>query len=49
MVVARPDARELAERGWVSESRDPEAAASLLADGLAGAAPGRLVRAGGPA
>jgi len=40
--------RELAERGWVSESRDPEAAASLVADGLAGAAPGRLVRAGAP-
>lgn len=39
--------RELAERGWVSRSRDPEAAASLLADGLAGAAEGRLVRAGG--
>ena len=39
--------RELAERGWVSESRDPEAAASLVADGLAGAGPGRLVRAGG--
>lgn len=41
--------RELAERGWVSESRDPEAAASLLAEGLAGAGPGRLVRAGDPA
>lgn len=41
--------RELADRGWVSESRDPEAAASLLADGLAGAAGGRLVRAGGGA
>lgn len=39
--------RELAESGWVSESRDPEAAASLLADGLAGSRPGRLVRAGG--
>lgn len=37
---------ELAERGWVSDSRDPEAAASLLADGLADSRPGRLVRAG---
>jgi A/G-specific adenine glycosylase len=41
--------RELADRGWVSESRDPEAAASLVADGLAGSRPGRLVRAGAPA
>jgi A/G-specific adenine glycosylase len=41
--------RELADRGWVSEWRDPEAAASLLADGLAGSLPGRLVRAGGAA
>lgn len=39
--------RALAERGWVSASQDPEAAASLLADGLAGASSGRLVRAGG--
>jgi len=39
--------RELADRGWADESRDPEAAASLLADGLAGRRPGRLVRAGG--
>ncbi len=38
--------RELAESGWVSRSRDPEAAASLLADGLAGSRSGRLVRAG---
>lgn len=38
--------RELADRGWVSASRDPEAAASLLAEGLAGARGGRLVRAG---
>ncbi len=41
--------RELAHSGWVSEALDPEAAASLVADGLAGARPGRLVRAGGPA
>jgi A/G-specific adenine glycosylase len=40
---------ELAESGWVSESRDPEAAASLVADGLAGSRPGRLVRAGSSA
>ena len=39
--------RELADAGWVSRDRDPEAAASLVADGLAGARDGRLVRAGG--
>ncbi len=40
--------RALAERGCVSESCDPEAAASLLADGLAGSRTGMLVRAGKP-
>lgn len=39
--------RELAETGWVSRDRDPEAAASLVADGLAGTRDDRLVRAGG--
>jgi A/G-specific adenine glycosylase len=38
--------RELALRGTVSAARDPEAAASLVADGLAGARGGALVRAG---
>jgi A/G-specific adenine glycosylase len=38
--------RALAERGWASASGDPEAAASLVAEGLAGARGGRLVRAG---
>jgi A/G-specific adenine glycosylase len=37
--------RELAERGEVSAGRDPEAAASLVADGLAGARGSVLVRA----
>lgn len=37
--------RELAERGAVSAARDPAAAASLVADGLAGTRGGRLVRA----
>lgn len=39
--------RELADTGWVSRDRDPEAAASLVADGLAGTRDDRLVRAGG--
>ena len=39
--------RELADTGWVSRDRDPEAAASLVADGLAGTHDDRLVRAGG--
>lgn len=38
--------RELATRGWVSARRDPDAAASLVADGLAGRRGGLLVRAG---
>ena len=41
--------RELAATGTVSARRDPEAAASLLADGLAGARDGLLVRAGSDA
>ncbi len=39
--------RELADTGWVSRDSDPEAAASLVADGLAGTRDDRLVRAGG--
>lgn len=39
--------RELAERGWVDRDRDPEAAESLVADGLARSRDDRLVRAGG--
>jgi A/G-specific adenine glycosylase len=38
--------RELASSGTVSAARDPEAAATLLADGLAGERGGMLVRAG---
>jgi A/G-specific adenine glycosylase len=38
--------RELAASGSVSARRDPEAARSLLADGLAGRRGGLLVRAG---
>ena len=41
--------RELAERGWASAAVDPEAAATLVADGLAGSRAGRLVRAGASA
>ncbi len=37
--------RELAGAGSVMADRDPEAAASLLADGLASARGGLLVRA----
>lgn len=37
---------DLASRGWASASRDPEAAASLVADGLADRRGARLVRAG---
>jgi A/G-specific adenine glycosylase len=40
--------RGLADRGWVEMARDPEAAASLLADGLAARRADRLVRAGDP-
>lgn len=39
--------RELADRGWVDRDRDPEAAESLVADGLARSRDDRLVRAGG--
>ena len=35
---------ELAAAGWADPARDPEAAASLVADGLADARDGRLVR-----
>jgi len=38
--------RRLAERGWADAGGDPEAAASLVADGLAARRGGRLVRAG---
>lgn len=38
--------RALAERGWADPRRDPEAAASLVAEGLAARAGRRLVRAG---
>jgi A/G-specific adenine glycosylase len=38
--------RELADCGWVSRDRDPEAAESLVVDGLARARDDRLVRAG---
>lgn len=38
--------RALADHGSVNVSRDPDAAASLVADGLAASRPGRLVRAG---
>ncbi len=37
---------ELAARGWTSVATDPEAAASLVADGLAQRRGGRLARAG---
>ena len=37
---------ELASAGWADPARDPEAAASLVADGLAAAHGGRLVRVG---
>jgi hypothetical protein len=36
----------LASDGWADPGRDPEAAASLVADGLAASRDGRLVRAG---
>ena len=41
--------RELATAGWASARRDPDAADSLVADGLAGRSGGRLVRIGAPA
>lgn len=41
--------RELADRGWVDRDRDPEAAESLVVDGLARSRDDRLVRAGGGA
>jgi A/G-specific adenine glycosylase len=37
---------DLAARGWASAARDPEAAASLVAEGLAALRGARLVRAG---
>lgn len=41
--------RALADGGWADAGTDPEAAASLVADGLAQSAGGRLVRVGEPA
>jgi A/G-specific adenine glycosylase len=41
--------RELADTGWVRRDRDPEAAESLVADGLARERDDRLLRAGGRA
>ena len=37
---------ELASAGWADPARDPEAAASLVAEGLAAERGGRLVRMG---
>jgi len=39
---------DLASRGWTTAARDREAAASLVADGLAARRGGRLVRVGSP-